>query len=225
MSSSGEGENGRANLVDDLLYEPEEGHLSSEDALRYADGSLSEERLREVAAHLDGCRPCRELLDMARAGLEESAAVELSAALRRTGGAGWVAATAGRDADASDASFAHRVVAIPLPPRPRAMAAQGLEPLRVPEDRVVLAEEPGRHKIVYHRVGRQAVITLTMISGEEPEELECGLDGSKVPVDKVERGSTIWKLGPARQVFGSVLSIRLKVSGKTLGYSWTLIHR
>ena len=62
--------------VDAFLGTPPEGHLDSGVLVDVASGKLGGDELQEAQAHLDSCDDCRQLVAMAKEGLDEADRIE-----------------------------------------------------------------------------------------------------------------------------------------------------
>jgi hypothetical protein len=157
-------------------------------------------------------------LDPARAGEVDGFAKKNQALAR--------AAAAGIDEIARQEGGGHAVLAVDLPPLRAAAATDAAgDPAPVPEDRRVLAEEPGRFRLVYYRLAGRACVTLALLAPGAAAALRVRLDGVDVAVaaeDGVPAPLTA-VLGPAAALVGRRLVIDLDAAGAARALSFTLV--
>ena len=194
--------------VGHLLGAPAAGHPGPAELAAQAAGELEPEQQVEVQRHLASCLPCRRLEQAARAGLEELQRLEA-------------------DPDAGRPAIpraVHWVLALPEPPALRAAAQDPGLASPAPEDRRVLDEVPGGHRLVYYRRRAQGMLALFYEPGAAAEVQRCTLDGEVLEPELVPEGQ-IFTLGPCRDLLrGRTVRIRFSVDGELRDLSWTLVR-
>lgn len=196
--------------VDRLLGFTPDGHPSSAAIVDYALGRLDAGRRAELAAHFSSCVSCNELVEGARGGHAHIEHLERSEE-----------AVATRSIWEGQLSTLQLSIVVPGPPVAVAAAADGdRTPAPVPEDRRVVVEEPDVFRVVYWREGGQGYLAVFTERPGEPEVLGCTLDDSSLGSTPNEEG-LLYDLGPVENLFGSALSLKLRLKGveRTLHFS------
>lgn len=194
--------------VGHLLGTPAAGHPDPAELSAHAAGELEPPRQAELTGHLATCLPCRRLVQAALAGLEE---------LHRL-------------VDCSEAGVrpspraVHHVLTLPEPPALRAAAQDPGRHCPAPEDRRVLDEVPGGHRLVYYRRQAQGMLALFYPPGAAVEVERCALDGEALEPRLVSEGQ-IYALGSCGDLLrGRTVRICFSVDGEQRDLSWTLVR-